>query len=349
MAQRYSASKSSTSSKTKKKDVDDTYKVFCSKCGSSNQSNFYTSRDKSREFYGKIPLCKNCIKLKYDEYLAKFNDMNLAIYYLCRKIDIPYVHAAYTGALENINNPNSKIQGEDSIVQAYMKNMSFAEQNGWGNCFDDSQGEEQIEGLSTYDIYTKVKRNKKPNGENPQSDEDMYETIVIDTQYLRNKWGDFSNEDLATLESEYMDWVQKLGGQIDEKSIDVIVKQICYQVLDINQHRMSGEDVTKKVGTLTQLMNTSGLIEKQKMNTSSTRTAGQRIEDIEKLHPIKTVNPELDDIDNINNLLVGYIGSTARTLGKNNYYTQKFEELYSPYTIDIIEESNEDKLSEINE
>ena len=45
---------------------------------------------------------------------------------------MPYIHSAYTGALQNVTNPDAKIQGLDNILSAYMKSMAFAEQNGWG-------------------------------------------------------------------------------------------------------------------------------------------------------------------------------------------------------------------------
>lgn len=313
-------------------------KIVCINCGTSNQQNFYQTKDKNRKYFGKIPYCKDCIKSIYDYYLKKYKEMNMAVYYMCRKIDIPYIHNAYMGAIENINNPNSKIQGEAAIVQAYMKNLAFSEQNGWGNTFDDSIGEDQIDGLTSYDVYTKVKKNKKVVG--TSENDDMYEVIEYDTEYLQSKWGIYTNEELAQLESEYLDWAEKLGfknGIIGEKSIDVIVKQICYQTLEINNDRVNGSDVNKKVDTLTKLMNNAGLIEKQKSNNEVERSIGQRIEDIERFRPVKEVDPELSDVDNIKDLFAAFVGCMARSLNKSNEYTKMFEERYAKYGIDIIE------------
>lgn len=324
----------------------DDKKIVCINCGSSNQQNFYQTKDKNRKYFGKIPYCKDCIKSIYEYYLKKYKEMNMAMYYMCRKIDIPYIHSAYTGAVENINNPNSKIQGDSAIVQAYMKNLAFSEQNGWGYTFDDSVGEDQIDGLTSYDVYTKVKKNKKIVG-TPENN-DMYEIMEYDTAYLQNKWGIYTNDELAYLESEYLDWQDKLGGQIDEKSIDVIVKQICYQTLDINTDRSNGADVNKKVETLTKLMNNAGLIEKQKSNTNTTRTLGQRIEDIERFRPVKEVDPELSDVDNVKVLLDAFVGCMARTLNKRNDFTSRFENEFKEYSIDMIENPMED-LGDSNE
>ena len=139
--------------------VDKQPKIYCLWCGCANQANFYTTRDKHRKFFSKIPYCKDCVHKIFEEKKAKYNDnVNLALYYTLRKIDMPYIHSAYIGAVENINNENAKIQGEDAILKAYMKNLAFADTNGWGTSFDDSQGEKNIEGLTAFDDIIKVKR-----------------------------------------------------------------------------------------------------------------------------------------------------------------------------------------------
>jgi hypothetical protein len=84
-------------------------------------------------------------------------------------------------------------------------------------------------------------------------------------------------------------------------------------------------------------MNNAGLIEKQNSNANKTRTPGQRIEDIEQRRPIKMVDPELADVDNIDGLYTAFTGCMARTLGKSNALTDRFEKNFAEYSIDIIE------------
>lgn len=314
-------------------------KIHCIKCGNSNQANFYVTRDNNRAFFGKIPYCKNCIKEIYNNYLVKYNNNeNLALYYLCRKIDMPYIHSNYLGAKNSVNNPNSKIQGENALISSYMKGFGFAEQNNWGTTFDDSEGEGEIEGLSSYAEVTKVKKHirKKPE----ESDE--YEIIEYDTSELQAKWGAFDIDDLAYLESEYLDWDAKLGG-INEKSIDVIVKQICLQCKDINKDRLVGANVDKKLKTLTELLKNSGLIEKQNTTNYDEISVGMSIKDIEHLRPIDTVKDEVKDVDNMLSIMYGLAGGISRSLCKENFYTEKFDEIYGKYGMDIINNiKNED-------
>jgi len=314
-------------------------KIKCVKCGTSNQANFYQSKDRFRQYFGKIPYCKECTKEIYSYYLQKYKNMNLAIYYMCRKIDVPYINVCYQGAVVNINNPESKIKGEDAIVQSYMKGLGFSEQNGWGYSFDDSMGENEIDGLASFDEITKIKRKAK----NEDIDTEKYDIIEYDTDDLQQKWGMFDNEDLAYLENEYLDWQDKLNG-INEKSIDIMVQQVCLQCNEIRKDREIGNSVEKKVKSLLELLNTSGLVEKQNSVGSIKATTGQRIEDLEKIRPVKQVDPSFEDVDDINKLLIGFIASTCKALGKTNAYTEKFDELYKDYTIDLIED-----IQDVNE
>ena len=267
--------------------------------------------------------------------MVKYNgNTNLAIYFTCRKIDIPYIHQAYLAAMKESQNENSVLNGEENLLPIYLKNLAFADKNGWGSSFDDSQGENNIEGLSNYDVYTKIKRPKKVTGE--LDDDDNYEDIEFSTAYLQSVWGRFDNDDLAYLQNEYMDWESKLG-QIDTKDIDVIVKQICHTTLQINKARENGQDVTKMINSLTSLMNNGGLLEKQNEAVQNSKVVGQRIEDIETFRPVKKVDPELADVDSNQMLFDAFVGCMARTLGKNNKYVEKFEKEFEPYSIDIIE------------
>lgn len=308
--------------------------MYCLWCGDSTKSNFYITKDKHKNFLGRIPYCKNCIQKIYEEYLKRYNnDINLAVYYTVRKIDIPYIHTAFIGALENVKNPNSRIFGEDSIMKAYMKNLAFADKNGWGYSFDDSIGENEIEGLSSFEDVIKVKRKSNKRKE---EESENYEVIEMDSAELVRKWGNFDDEDLAYLESEYMDWEQQLNG-IPDKNTEIMIRQICLQCNEIRKDRQEERPVEKKIATLQSLFKTSGLSEMQN-NESATKGVGMNIRDIEYKRPIKEVDPELADVDNIHSILLAYLGGTSRALGKENKYTEQFDEDFKKYNIDIIED-----------
>ena len=321
-------------------------KPYCLKCGDMNPKDFYSTKDPDRGFSGKIPYCKSCIKEIYHRYLLKYNDdRNLAIYYLCRKIDLPYIHSVYLGAVKTTESEFANYKDEDAIISAYVKGLALV----GAYTFDESKGEREIPGLSAFDEITKVKREVAKANLNSNAMGDEYEIIEYDTSYLQNKWGVFDNEDLAYLENQYLDWEDKLGG-IDDKSLDMLIQQICLQALEIRKTRELGGDVTKMVKTLRELMNDGGLVEKQNKRAELTnRSVGQRIEDIERMRPVFAPDADLIDVDNIEKIVVGFVGSTSRALGKNNAYTEKFDELYGPYTIDIIDKYRNDVVEEEKE
>lgn len=308
-------------------------KIVCINCGCSAQSNFYHSPDRHKQFFKKIAYCKDCTQNIFQEYLKRYNDnYNLALYYTVRKIDLPYIHSAYTGAVENVNNPNAKIQGMENVFSAYMKNIALAEQNGWGTCFDESQGENQIEGLTAFDDIIKVKRhvNRTLSGS-----DDEYDNIEMDASELVQKWGRFDDDDLAYLESEYMDWEEQLNG-ISDKSVDIMVKQVCLQTNEIRKDRESGAPVEKKLAALRTLMKDSGLTDLSN-NDAATQAVGMTIRDIEFHRPLNKADPDLEDVDNVRIMLDGFIGGTSRAIGKENEFTDRFDDVYSRYTIDIID------------
>lgn len=308
---------------------DNIAKITCMRCGNTNQANFYTTKDENRSFYKKIPYCKSCIKDFYNIYLKKnFGNMNLAIYYLCRKIDIPYIHSNYEGALRNISNDNAKLKGDDAIVSAYMKGLSFTEANGWGYTFDESQDVSKVEGL--FPEENKLKKKSDISG--------RYEEVEYDSDDLIAKWGQYEEDDLIFLEQEYLGWCDNLGGEIIDKSVDVIVKLVCNQTLKIQKGQEAGDNVEKEIKTLRELMNSGGLIDINKKNANVERPLGLSVREIETHRPIIEPDPAFSDVDNMMDIVIGYNGSVSRTLGKNNKWTELFDKVYGKYDIDLVKD-----------
>lgn len=317
---------SSTTSKTVQP------KVYCLWCGCGNQAKFYSTKDPHRAFFGKIPYCKDCIRKIFAEYKTKCKDnINLALYYTLRKIDVPYVYSAYTGALENLDNQEDGIQDGETLVGTYLKGMGFSELNGWGNSFDDTKDEKYIDGLEITSDVVKVRRRTNMKKESNEE----YDIIELDADELVQKWGQFDDEDLAYLESEYMDWSEQLNGVID-KSLDIIIKQICLQCNEIRKDRQDGLPVEKKIVALQNLMKAGNLNDIQSKEDRPT-SVGMNLSDIEFRRPIRQCDPELEDVDRVKKILDAYLGGTSKALGKDNAFTRRFDDEYAAFTIDTID------------
>lgn len=158
----------------------------------------------------------------------------------------------------------------------------------------------------------------------------------------------FENWELAYLESEYLDWNEKLNG-INDKTLDILVKQICYQLLDIYKDRQSGAAVDKKLKTLTDLMNNSGLIDKQDKANEKHQTLGMEIERIEYMKPATSGKPIFDDVDGVQNYIKGSAGCYFKAMGIENEYTRFYDEWMKDYQVDIVNEMLATKQAEEKE
>lgn len=114
-------------------------KVLCLSCDTPPKTTFYTSiNEKHKNTSGKLPWCKACVEKQYSEYLNKYGDGKLAMYYTCRKFDVFFSSSAYEGA------KNNTIKTGWTVVQSYFKQInSFRNEdgiskNGYGTCFDES-------------------------------------------------------------------------------------------------------------------------------------------------------------------------------------------------------------------
>lgn len=344
-------------------------RIVCLNCGCKNQQMFYRSHNPFNKYLSYVPYCKDCIRtVMWDFFLKKYNNnQQLALHGLLRSLNLPYIHSLYLASIKNINNPNAKIsivanseeenEKENNIqntnnsvlISAYFKNYnSLYEKNGYGNTYLDSEGLNEIQGIAVYEDTIKIKRQRKE--ENIEDvDKDKYEILEYDVDELIFKWGDFEDEKLIKLEREYLDWADKLGDYIYDKSTDLIVKQACFQTVEIEEKRLRGEKVKDEVATLQGLLNSSGLIEKTRDKSAETTKIGMTIKEIENSRPLKATPENLIDVDNYRDLIDTFAGAISRTLGKENIFTQRFDELYKDYCINLDAFANGAVLKEEKE
>ena len=330
-------------------------KVVCMNCGCQNQGNFYKSHNPFNKYYNKIPYCKDCIKGDmWSFFLKKYgNNEQMALHGLLRALNMPYIQSVYLASLKNINNPNAMIStsradnpdaensAESMLVSAYMKNYnSFYTQNKYGDTYLDSEGVNEIMNLADNEPHLTIKR-KKTIIDDSVRDEEKYEYIDYDADELIDKWGEFDDTMLKKLELEYLDWKDKIGDCIKEKSTDIMVKQVCYLTVKVQDKRARDESVEDEMKELRAILKDSGLLEKQQNQDIEATKIGMTIRDIEQFRPIKDTLPELVDVDHYGDIIDTFIGAMSRTMGKTNEFTEKFDELYKDYTIDIIEGTGE--------
>ena len=116
--------------------------ITCMLCGkeksiNNNTNNWYNVSPSSiyrNAPYGKVPLCKKCLKDRFTEYYSKSSNTKWSVYKMCEKLDIPFFESTYSGALGRTDATDWQ-----PIFGYYMTMYnSFASKNGWDYSFDSS-------------------------------------------------------------------------------------------------------------------------------------------------------------------------------------------------------------------
>lgn len=292
----------------------------CGRCGFTTSAkttiddNFYISYSPYFKHWGRAPLCKICsIKLSLDSE-GNLNLKNLLN--VLYRLDKPYLTTVLDSAKE-------KKTGA-TIVKHYMRVIVMPQYVGYTF----------IDGDLNID---KILENQVDRIENPNKavviDED-YESVEM--AYLVNKWGkELSVQDLQWLEEKYNDWEN--GYEIEGKTRDLLVKQLCFEELFVYKERPRGGDVSKRLTSITKLMGQGNFLPKQQSASEESEfsTLAEFIVKVEKVEPCFTENHELKDVDGMRNKLKAMAGAVNRTTGNSDQYTDIFDEIFEEHTMDL--------------
>lgn len=310
-----------TNTKNKKAN---TLEPFCVCCGSTKSSDFYISKSRLFAATGKLMVCKQCIDNLFNDYFALYGENKKAMYFLCRRLDVPFSIAALNGAT------NHSIKTGWKIWQSYFKEInSFGDINNYGNCFD--QSDDFLEDENTENNNINLRK----------------EDLDISDELVR-KWGNLPQQDIIFLEEQYREWCTRYD--VSTKAMELLVQEICYQQLTIKKKRERQESVSKELKDLQELMNSSALkpIQESAAMGSEVNTLGTWIKKFENEKPIPKSDPEFQDVDGIKKYVrIWFLGHFCRMLGINNIYAKEYEEEMMKYSVDITEEELQ-KNSNIN-
>jgi len=302
--------------------------LFCHMCGDflAADSGFYTD---NRFATGKFCLCKRCVmKLveQRDNKNDEPNETKESVQNMLKLMDLPYIDSFYEdcckGAWDEVKEKN-----RSSPFATYNTAVRSLPQ--WkGLKWKDS------EFGATTDYESEQLTKRQPRKE-----------------IIKLFGGGFGNEDYLYLQDQYDDWCSRT--QVDSKSQQTYVIQICMQLLDIYKDRRSNKDVTKKLEALDKLMNAANLQPKQNVNNAATDslTFGQLIEKWEEEKPIPEPSEEFKDVDGIGKYIrVWFTGWLCKAFGlKANVFTEEYDEEISKYTVNKPDELEDEGASDTYE
>jgi len=257
---------------------------------------FYESVDAGLiDTNGKFSVCKVCVQLIYDEVFAKTNSIEKTVHKLCMSLNVKFSNEALNATKTHINTLLTKGNNVTAIFSIYkMKLVAINKSMDKSAVTDDTYEDVGI-------IFTTEAINLK---EIP---------IPID---VIGFWGkDLPRDSIEFLETQYTNFKQT--HKADTYAEIVLLKEVCYTLLDIKIRRLNGDETDKSVKQLQDLMTKLAISPNAINNIASasgrgTETLGLWIRDIEEMEPaqwLKT-DPRGDmyrDVANVEDYFQKYI------------------------------------------
>lgn len=299
--------------------------VYCHGCNEFHSStNFYNDK---RFASGLYPLCKKQLTDMATDYDKKEKirvDNREKTIKVFQILDIPFIDSVYQSALQT----TQEAVGEKNRSTAFQHTLTI------------------VKSLPQYKGMT---FENSEFGDLGNPDDEQLSKRKPRKEIVKLFGSGFSNEDYLYLQDQYDDWCART--QVDSKSQQTYVAQICLQLLDIYKDRKSNKDVTKKLDALDKLMNSANLQPKQNVSNAATDslTFGQLIEKWEEEKPIPEPSEEFKDVDGIGKYIrVWFTGWLCKALGlKANIFTEEYDEEISKYTVTKPDELEDNGATDI--
>lgn len=243
-------------------------KNYCRKCQKVLPENrFYTNVDGGEiDSNGYLSICKACIQSLYQNYEKKYGSIEKALHKLCISLNILFSNEAVSATLAQINTLVESGKTVRNIFGIYKSKLVSVMPT----------MDKSAEMNMTYqDVDTIYVQAETVIEENPIPKE------IIDF------WGkDVPKEDILYLENEYANFKKT---HIAETYAEIVLlKQVCYTMLDIKKLRAAGEETGSLVKELQALMKTLAVSPNARLGEKGTKddeAFGLWIADIEENEP----------------------------------------------------------------
>ena len=307
---------------------------FCIDCGQPiSKHGFY---EDFRYGSGLNPVCKDCITRIVEQRTKNRDEPNITKESFKKGLEIlnkPFIISLYNSCLENAVLDNGE-RSKRNAQAAYISQVSSLQQYR-GKTWNDSDIEDDI-----------------GNDELP---EEVVEAKINENSRLikagRKRFGDEQSiNDIFYLETQYEDYVSRY--EINLKSQEVLVEEICYKQLELKEARISHKETSKLLKDLQELMTSLNIKPSQSNSDQLTdaKSFGQLIDIQEKDKPIPEPEGPFKDIDHIAMLVDGFFrGHLAKMMGLVNGQSNIYDSLMDKFTVkktaDEDDEDDEDFLS----
>lgn len=310
----------------------------CLCCGRDYDiKNFYSSNSILYKIKGKIPYCKSCISLIYNEFLQECktrgyrNPEQKATQRICMSLDLYYSDALFENAMNDYVKNKDSSNNELSFMSFYIRHAKL------------TQYSNKDYNSTILEDYQDTKKNQKLMS--TFNDNDWKQDAIVEKASKFFGAG-LNRDDYLFLQNEYDDWTAR--HECQTKAQEELIKQICFTQLSLFKALRSGEDSKAKDlnATLIKQMDAAKLQPKQnKVNTTAeTQTLGTLIEQWETTKPIPPVDDELKDVHKLGLFLdVFFKGHLARMMGLKNGVSKYYDEYMKKFTVNKTQRNSDDE------
>lgn len=292
-------------------------KYYCRKCMKHlSEDNFYNAYDGMLiDKNGKFSVCKKCIVDLYDYFYQQYESMEKVIHRMCQALNVRFTNDALDATKAHIQTLIDNGKNVSAIFSIYLMKLTATKKSmtkGGPNDF-------QYEDVGT--IFT-------------EKQVDITQ-IPIPAEVI-NFWGnDLKREDIEFLENEYLEF--KNTHSAETRAEVVLLKQICFNLLDIKKARLANDPTDKLVKEMQDLMKSltiSPNVVKANALNAGGESFGQWIEDIERSEPAQWLlsDPRGEiyrDVGNTEEYFQKYVVRPLKNfiLGSRDFNTEENEEM----------------------
>lgn len=149
-------------------------------------------------------------------------------------------------------------------------------------------------------------------------------------------WGlGYAEQEYIYLNSEYGDYLNRY--EVDSKTMENLIREICLVQLDIRVARTSKKDVKNELKAYNDLLTAANLKPVQETGAQASEmqsSFGLFIKKLEDERPVSEPDPEWKDVNKIGKYIRTYFfGNMAKMFGKENIFQDEYDEEIDIHTV----------------
>lgn len=268
-------------------------KYYCRKCMKSlSDDNFYKAIDGGLvDSNGKFSVCKSCVQDIYDIIYKETGTMEKTIHRLCTVFNVKFTNEALDATKTHVQTLMDNGKNVSAIFSIYLMKLIATKKS------MDKSGANDFQYEDVGVIFT-------------EKQIDIQE-IAIPQEVIDFWGGDIPRSDIQYLEREYANF--KNTHKADTYAEQVLLKQVCFTLLDIKKARAQQDDTGDLIKEMQSLMQKLAISPNavKASSTGGVDTFGLWIQDIEKEEPAQWLKTDPR-------------GDMYRDVGNVEDYFQKF-------------------------